>query len=286
MFANRRRSGRYAAILAVGVAAAAGGSLLSPTGSSHAGPAAASAPPSGATTPPSGATIPPSGATSPLADATAPVSAVDPQLAANLAVFRRSADAGDALPARLQTELPGELNATPAAIGSDAVPDGINTSLSRLAMTTAGGTNVYLVASDGGVCLVASDESETFCAPTATVLQGRAVGTDTCSPELPSDEIEIAGILPDSASDPRLLLSDGQTQALTVQGNVYLQQFPRSSALPTQIEWTTQSGATESLPTPLPPDTATETCLIPAEVERLVAEGKIPRPLGHPPATP
>jgi hypothetical protein len=128
--------------------------------------------------------------------------------------------------------------------------------------------------------------SEHFCAPTSTVLSGHAAASDSCSPSLPSNQVEIAGILPDGAADPIVTLSDGSTAPLAAQGNVYLQQFNRSSPLPRSIEW--GSGANrQSHSANLPPDAATLTCITPNDLPGLIASGKLPPPPpGHPLANP
>ncbi len=202
----------------------------------------------------------------------AAVSALSLQQAApHLAVFRRASTPADVLPGKLL-----------ATLGSfDIVADG---SLARRALVTASGTSVYLVPGETGICLVSSTQTEGGCSsPGAADSSGANWGV-SCSPFLPNNEtVEIAGIVPDEASNPTLVMSDGTTRTLHVEGNAYLEQFPRHGALPIKLKWTTPGGVVES-DTALPPEAATESCAAGmAEIHALEAAGKIPRALGHPP---
>jgi hypothetical protein len=76
------------------------------------------------------------------------------------------------------------------------------------------------------------------------VLGSGAAQSDDCSPTLPNGHtIEIAGIIPDVAINPTLILSDGSWQSLKVEENVYLEQFDRSGPLPRHIEWQSATGS-------------------------------------------
>ena len=205
-------------------------------------------------------------------DQTAAPAGASEQLAAALGVLRQPATDANALPANLQTEL-GTL-------------PGANGSLARRAFVDAQGTSVYLIPSTSGVCLLDSTRTQSTCFSTAEVLSGDATASADCSPFLPNgNTIEIAGVVPDGASDPVTILSNGTRVPLDVEGNAYLQQFSRSGPLPSQIQWDSPSGIVTSS-AHVPTDVATEKCATQKEVEALVNSGKIPRPLGHPPAEP
>jgi hypothetical protein len=202
----------------------------------------------------------------------AAVSALSLQQAApRLAVFRRASTPADVLPSKL-LDLLGS---------AQVVADG---SLARRALVTASGTSVYLVPGETGICLVSSTQTEAGCSsPGAADSSGANAGV-SCSPFLPNNEtVEIAGIVPDEASNPTLVMSDGTTRTLHVEGNAYLEQFPRHGALPIKLRWTTPGGVVES-DTALPPDAATESCVTSiAEIRALQASGKIPHFPGPPP---
>ena len=82
-------------------------------------------------------------------------------LTANLAVLRRPASPNDALPTRLGRALDTVAQST------------VETSLARLAATTAQGASLYVVPTvDGKACLVDSNLSESWCATVAEVADG------------------------------------------------------------------------------------------------------------------
>jgi hypothetical protein len=169
-------------------------------------------------------------------------------LNANLAVLRRSASPSDALPARLGRAL------------VTVAQSSVETSLARLATTTAQGTSLYVVPTvDGKACLVDSNLSELWCASTAEVTDGHATASTACSPSIGSNNVEIAGILPDSAEDPSVVLANGKSQPLPVVNNTYLMQFVRTSPLPTKIQWTA-GGTLQTTETAVPSDAATMDC--------------------------
>jgi len=203
-----------------------------------------------------------------------PTSQENPQLRGGLAIFRRARSADDRLPRQLRrTILSGLLDAHA----------GINVDLARLALTSPEGAGLYLIPSRDGVCLADTHLSQHFCATTTQALSGDANAADICSPFLPSDQVEIAGILPDDASNVTLTMTDRTRRALPVHGNAYLARFTRSAALPMTIGWE-EAGRHQQTSTSVPPDAGATRCVSPSEVKALVAAGKIPRPTGHPPA--
>jgi hypothetical protein len=195
------------------------------------------------------------------------------QLRATLAILRRPAVASDALPSTAREGLAS------LHLGADATR-------ARRAFVSPGGVGVYVVPSEQGVCLVDSDLSEAGCFPVGAVLGSGATQSDDCSPTLPNGHtIEIAGIIPDGATHPTLILSDGSRRPLKVVDNAYLEQLDRSASLPTHIEWQSATGSV-TVNADVPADVAGEQCATPGELRALEAAGKIPRALGHPPARP
>jgi hypothetical protein len=195
------------------------------------------------------------------------------QLQAALSILRRPRTARDELPATLQNAL--------AALHAGADPG-----QARRAFVMADGVAVYLVPSERGICLIDSNLSENGCFAATDVLGSGATQSDVCSPTLPDgNTIEIAGIVPDGAIDPTVILSDGRRQALEVRQNAYLMQFDRKGPLPRQIEWTAATGPT-TVSADVPADVASEQCATRSELRALEASGKIPTAPGRPPAEP
>jgi hypothetical protein len=212
-------------------------------------------------------------ATSGSTASSAPMSTVPEQLTAALSVFRRPATSADALPPTLQG-------------GLDSLQVGATGAFARRAFVTSNGTAVYLVPSENGVCLVDSSLSEDGCFSIAEVLGAGAAESDDCSSTFPNgNTIEIAGIVPDGAEDPTVVLTDETKRPLKVEGNAYLERFARNAPLPSRIDWNSSSGPV-SVSANVPADVATEDCATASELKALEASGKIPRALGHPPAHP
>lgn len=253
-----RRTLFFGALLATAFGAALAGSMFSPAGGSRA---------------------------STVVSALTPVPSPDPQLVANLSVFQRPRGSQDALPPGLSADIPSA-SAESNAVAVAPAYVGVNPSLSRLAFTTAAGDGVYVIPSNGGACVVDSHATISFCTPTTEILAGQDAASDDCSPSLPSNDIEVAGLLPDSAYDPEVVLSNGQTQPLAVQGNAYLEEFARSGPLPRQITWQSSTGVQTMVDANVPSYAGTETCVTPADIPGLIASGKIPAPSGHAPAVP
>jgi|ERR1035437_3085498 hypothetical protein len=196
------------------------------------------------------------------------------QLTGALAVLSRAATGADAVPAEARTVLS---NLDPTA----------NASMARRAMVSPTGAAVYLAPREGGVCLIDTTLTETGCFSTGTVLSGRAIESDACSPGLPNgDTIEIAGVLPNTLPNPTVTFSDGTQQRLHVEGNVFLEQFPRHGPLPRTIAWGAGAARVE-VSAHVPSDVASEVCVTTRkELRALEAAGKIPPALGRPPRQP
>jgi hypothetical protein len=210
-----------------------------------------------------------SGADSPKATVEPLPPAGNGQVDQALKVLRRPRTVNDEVPANLQEAL--------AALRVGAAPQ-----QGRRAFVAGDGVAVYVVPSETGACLVDSDLSETACFDAAAILGTGAAESDDCSPTLPNgDTVEIAGIVPDGASDPTVLLSNGAREPLRVTENAYLKRYVRTGPLPTRIEWNSAAGPT-SVNAGVPADVSAERCATHAEVKALEADGKIPPVSGHP----
>lgn len=173
-------------------------------------------------------------------------------LTENLAVLRRPTAATDALPAHV-------VKALEAIPGGSPEPE-----LARRATVTPYGQSVYVVpTSTGRACMADSDLSEVVCAGLPEIAEGRASAGNACLPDA-TTEVEIAGLLPDGAENPDVVLSDGDRTTLPVHENTYLVRFARSGPLPVRIAWTDADG-THSATTSLPLDAGSVTCAPPAE---------------------
>jgi hypothetical protein len=178
-------------------------------------------------------------------EAATPASGVDPALASAYAVLRRTPSASDVPP----REDPG------------AMKEGANLQLARRVQETSG-DDVYLAPSNTGACLLSSASREGGCYPTALLLSGNDVASIICAPTLPPSELEIYGLLPDSASNPRVALADGTTVPVTLTSNFYSYTASRIAPLPVAVEWE-QGGSTQRVSANVPADAASERCATP-----------------------
>jgi hypothetical protein len=106
--------------------------------------------------------------------------------------------------------------------------------------------------------------TENFCATANEVETGEATEAVLCAPtSLPTSEIEIGGILPDGVTHVDMVLSNGATVPLSMEGDVYVFDAPRSSALPAEIEWESASGEHRTASAHVPPGVANEECVAP-----------------------
>jgi hypothetical protein len=190
-------------------------------------------------------------------DPAQPVQAITPAVTGVLSVFARQATAADTPSAG--TIQVSDLNGL-ASLGFAPAAQA-NPALARLAFVTPQDASIYLIPTQDGACLVdSSGVISAACATTAQIAAGEALASTTCSPTLPSGDIEIAGIVPDGAQQPLVVLSDGATEDLSVENNAFVLRQARSAPLPTTVEWTTSTGSV-STPAPLPADTAAEPCV-------------------------
>jgi hypothetical protein len=172
-------------------------------------------------------------------------SEVEPEAAAIFGLMRRSRQAGDGLAA--------------ANVEEGARQRGANPVLARRAGALATGVVGYLVQARGGVCLASDPPRLRGCSSYADAGAGRTAGALICSPALPSNVIEIFGLLPDGATDVRLRLSDGGTVPVRLVDNIYSVQVPRQRPLPATVEWNSPSGQ-RSVSAQVPPDAASDRC--------------------------
>jgi len=182
------------------------------------------------------------------------VTAVSSAAAAHLAVFSRAREASDALPAKLEH-----------VFGSFIPQEGAATDLSRLAGTRYG-NEVYVVpAEQGAVCVVTSNVSSLGCVPSGALVTGAVASLTLCSPAIPRDTIEIAGVIPDGVANATAQLDDGSSTPVDVSNGVYLERFRRDGPLPSAIAWTASDGQ-HSVKTNVPSDTGTMRCASPSDL--------------------
>ena len=187
---------------------------------------------------------------------------VDSDVKAQLPVLGQEAQASDRLPAGLRVAL------------NHFVPQyGAQPDLARRAGSRHG-DEIYLVPAVAGVCFVQSGNGELFCASKQDVSDGTAFALDLCSPSLPADKIEIAGVVPVDVRTVAVQLGDGTQHQIDATNGVYSERFDRSGPLPKTIELTDASGH-RSVPTNVPADTAGMKCTHPGD---LPPASQMPRP--------
>jgi hypothetical protein len=170
---------------------------------------------------------------------------VDPQVLASYGIFRRARTADDTLPAAVAT----------ATIGTAAGSEGANVELARHALTNGSGDGIYIVPTQGGVCLESTSGIENGCSSNAQLVPDGVAELVACGPTaLPNNQADIYGLLPDGATNPVLHFVNQTSAPVRVQGNVFtvrvlLTGEPRT----TQITWTGANGDQHSLPAFLPP---------------------------------
>jgi hypothetical protein len=178
--------------------------------------------------------------------------AIPPQLASEMSVFSRSQTAADLMPTGLArwmaSILPQFAPATPAS----------------RSVTASDGETVYLTPGTDAICTGGTGTADSFCAPMAALPTGQAISLDLCSPSLPTDEIQMEWMLPDTATNVAVRLSNGQDVKLPA-SNVYIKQFPISGALPSTIVWKA-SGSQHSADAGIPSDVKQQQCVHPGDV--------------------
>ncbi len=179
-----------------------------------------------------------------------PAQTVSSAIAAELPVLNRPATPADALPAGFEGNPEHWLQEQLA---------GANGALARRVRVSKEGT-VYLIPSSRGVCMLNVAGPPNFCATVAELDSGEAEEAILCSSFIPNTDIEIGGILPEGVTDPSVVLSSGISVPLSLEGNTYVADFPRSGPLPTEIKWTSADGQQHTASAHVPSSAATERC--------------------------
>jgi hypothetical protein len=180
---------------------------------------------------------------------TSPSPTIDPAVAAQLSVFRRARTSADTLPAAFRSELP--------SVFGDARPDAAE----ARRVTASDGQTAYLMPTSGGVCAI--NINEAFCS-SATTLPGANVA-DLCSPTLPTGQMEIEWLLPDSARNVTVGLANGTARSFAAGLNVYIARFPISGPVPQTIAWDLR-GQHHTGSTSVPPNVRGEKCVHPSDL--------------------
>jgi hypothetical protein len=141
----------------------------------------------------------------------------------------------------------------------------------RRALTTSHGESLYLVPADKAstpdgprpqICMMSSDNDVQGCYayPALRPDDLVSVGATVCNVDgLPTNEMEIAGIVPPGVSDLTLHFTDGTSEPVTITNSVFAVYVPRAQPLATSLTWTGPSGP-ETSSTSVPPDAATTPC--------------------------
>lgn len=136
---------------------------------------------------------------------------------------------------------------------------GGNPELARLALTTAAGTDIYVLPSSDGACLSSDDLVVSTCGRTDQVLAGQQFASTICSPFMKPDEVQVAGLIPDDAKNVRVVFDDGAVAPAVIRNNVFFMQTAKADPLPIQVVWDAADGRHEASTT-VPRDAANEHC--------------------------
>ena len=110
------------------------------------------------------------------------------------------------------------------------------------------------------ICVTSSDNVTQGCQPFPyTATTPADIGATICAPNLPSTELEVAGLMPPHASDIKAHYSNGSTQAVTATNGMIAIYARRIGPLPTSITWMSPTGP-EHTGTAVPPDAGSSTC--------------------------
>jgi len=163
-----------------------------------------------------------------------------------LGIFTRARATSDAMPPELASVL----------------PEAVERQQSRLA-AIEGSNELFVTPSASGVCLSDTNGSQSGCLPLSRILEGGVAQSTECGRGLPNDEtVQVAGMVPNEASHPTAILSDGTRRPLEVHNNVFVADFGRKQPLPTEIEVQMPTGP-HLFPSTVPADAAQEDCVIP-----------------------
>jgi cytochrome c biogenesis protein CcmG/thiol:disulfide interchange protein DsbE len=131
---------------------------------------------------------------------------------------------------------------------------------SRQAVVTARGESLYIVPAHQAICVASSDNVVQGCQPFPFTASTPAdISATICAPNLPSTELEVAGLMPPDASDIKAHYTNGSSQVVTAKNGMIAINARRSGPLPTTITWMSPRGP-EQTATPVPPDAASSEC--------------------------
>ncbi len=130
----------------------------------------------------------------------------------------------------------------------------------RRAFVTPRGESLYIVPAHQSLCVMSSDNVAGGCEPFPyTATTPADIGATICAPNLPSTELEVAGLMPPHASDITAHYSNGSTQAVTATNGMIAIYARRVGPLPTSITWMSPTGP-QHTGTAVPPDAGSSTC--------------------------
>jgi cytochrome c biogenesis protein CcmG, thiol:disulfide interchange protein DsbE len=131
---------------------------------------------------------------------------------------------------------------------------------SRRAVVTARGESLYIVPAHQTICVESSDNVVEGCQPFPFTARTPAdISATICAPNLPSTELEVAGLMPPDASDIKARYTDGSSQVVTATNGMIAIYARRAGPLPKSITWMSPRGP-EHTATAVPPDAASSTC--------------------------
>jgi cytochrome c biogenesis protein CcmG/thiol:disulfide interchange protein DsbE len=131
---------------------------------------------------------------------------------------------------------------------------------SRRAVVTERGELLYIVPAHQAICVASSDNVVQGCQPFPfTARTPAAISATICSPNLPSTELEVAGLMPPDASDIKAHYTDGSSQVVTATNGMIAIYARRAGPLPTTITWMSPKGPDHTA-TAVPPDAASSKC--------------------------
>jgi hypothetical protein len=126
---------------------------------------------------------------------------------------------------------------------------------------TSHGESLYLVPANGSICMMSSDDVVQGCGQFPSTNPSALISVESviCSPNLPSNEIEVAAIMPPGASNVQTHYSDGSSAPLQDTYGVVAMYVAQSGPLPQSISWTGPQGS-EQAGSSVPPDATSGKC--------------------------
>jgi peroxiredoxin len=131
---------------------------------------------------------------------------------------------------------------------------------SRRALVTPRGESLYIVPAHQSICVASSDNVVQGCQPFPyTATTPADIGATICAPNLPSTELEVAGLMPPNASDIKAHYTNGSSQPVTATNGMIAIYAGRAGPLPESITWISPTGP-QHTGTAVPPDAASSKC--------------------------